>query len=201
MAIRAVVFDIGGVLEITPSTGWQRRWEDRLGFEAGWIDEQLHEVYRAGTIGTITLAEAEQRIASLLGLDGRQLVDLMNDLWAEYLGSLDVALARWFGALRPRYKTGLLSNSWVGAREREEERYAFGRLCDCIVYSHEERIEKPDPRFYEIVCRRLEVSPEEVVFLDDRRVNVTAARALGMSAVLFRGDTPEAIAELQSLLG
>ncbi len=30
MTIRAVVFDIGGVLEITPDTGWQVKWEERL---------------------------------------------------------------------------------------------------------------------------------------------------------------------------
>lgn len=27
MTIRAVVFDIGGVLEITPRTGWVEKWE------------------------------------------------------------------------------------------------------------------------------------------------------------------------------
>jgi hypothetical protein len=28
---RCVVLDIGGVLEITPATGWDRAWEERLG--------------------------------------------------------------------------------------------------------------------------------------------------------------------------
>jgi len=35
MAIRAVVFDIGGVLEITPDVGVGRRWEARLGLPTG----------------------------------------------------------------------------------------------------------------------------------------------------------------------
>ncbi len=30
MTIRAVVFDIGGVLEITPRTGWVEKWEARV---------------------------------------------------------------------------------------------------------------------------------------------------------------------------
>jgi hypothetical protein len=34
MAIRAVVFDIGGVLEITPDLGITRQWEIRLGLHA-----------------------------------------------------------------------------------------------------------------------------------------------------------------------
>jgi len=31
MAIEAVLFDIGGVLEETPRTGWEQRWADQLG--------------------------------------------------------------------------------------------------------------------------------------------------------------------------
>lgn len=200
MAIRAVVFDIGGVLQITPSTGWQSRWEEELGLESGGIDARLHAVYRAGTTGSITLAEAERRIATILKLDAQQLADVMNELWNEYLGSLDVALTNWFRALRPRYRTGILSNSWVGAREKEDERYGFGSLCDTLVYSHEEGLEKPEPRFYEIVCGRLGVTSAETVFVDDLRANVAAARALGMHVVLHRGETAETIAALEALL-
>ena len=41
MVIRAVVFDIGGVLEITPDLGVDRRWETRLGWPAGDINPKL----------------------------------------------------------------------------------------------------------------------------------------------------------------
>ncbi len=201
MALRAVIFDIGGVLEITPSTRWQERWESRLGLEAGKIDERLHDVYRAGSIGTITLAEAERRIARTLNLDAPDLDALMEELWTEYMGTLDVVLANYFRELRPRFKTGILSNSWVGAREKEQARYGFGSICDTIVYSHEEGIEKPDPRAYAIVCERLGVRPDEAVFVDDVKANLIAARALGMHVVHFQGDAAEAIAELKALLG
>lgn len=200
MAIRAVVFDIGGVLEITPSTRWQARWEASLGLDAGAIDTRLEDIYRAGTVGAISREEAEEGIRARLGLDGPQLTKLIADLWHEYLGTLDPVLTRWFGALRPRYRTGMLSNSWVGAREMEAARHGFGQLCDVIVYSHEEGLVKPAPRFYEIICQRLGVLPEETIFLDDAKANVSAARALGMLAVQHRGDTGETIAELEALL-
>jgi FMN phosphatase YigB (HAD superfamily) len=41
MAIRAVVFDIGGVLEITPDLGITRQWEIRLGLVAGELHERM----------------------------------------------------------------------------------------------------------------------------------------------------------------
>jgi putative hydrolase of the HAD superfamily len=201
MPLCAVVLDIGGVLEITPATGWQRRWEGQLGLEDGEIDGRLEDVYRAGTVGTMALAEAERRIAERLGLDAGQLAALMGDLWDEYLGTLDLPLARWFGALRPRFATGLLSNSWVGAREKEQARHGLGDLCDAIVYSHQEGIEKPDRGADELVCARLGVRPEEVVFLDDVRANVAAARACGMQGVLHRGDAAASITAIEALVG
>jgi putative hydrolase of the HAD superfamily len=123
----------------------------------------------------------------------------MADLWAEYLGTLNAELAAYFAGLRPRYKTAILSNSFVGAREKEQARYGFGDLCDLIVYSHEEGMQKPERRFYELACERLGVQPAEVVFLDDVEVCVAAARELGMHAILFR-DTAQAIADLQACL-
>lgn len=39
VAIRAVVFDIGGVLEITPDLGVSRQWETRLGLPAAEIEQ------------------------------------------------------------------------------------------------------------------------------------------------------------------
>lgn len=194
--IRGVLFDIGGVLETTPSTRWQARWEAELGLAPGTIDERLADVYRAGTTGAVTEAE-------IVATVHRELTDraeaLLGDLWAEYLGEADVRLQRYFAGLRPRYRTGILSNSWVGAREREHARYGYGDQCDVVVYSHEEGMVKPDPRFFELACERLGVAPPEVVFLDDVRGHVEAARALGMTAIHHVG-TDESLAALRAVL-
>ena len=200
MTIRAVIFDIGGVLEIDPATGWLERWAGRLGLS--WPDDmtaRLEPISRAGNIGTITLAQAQQQIAAALGLDAAQLARFMEDLWTEYLGTLNTELARYFGTLRPRYKTGILSNSFVGARERERDAYGFEDLCDVVVYSHEEGLEKSDPRFYRIAADRLGVRPDEAILVDDHEICVQGARDVGMAAVLFC-DNEQAIANLEAYL-
>ncbi len=43
MPIEAVIFDIGGVLEIDPVTGWPERWEARVGMNPG-VFERLMSV-------------------------------------------------------------------------------------------------------------------------------------------------------------
>lgn len=200
MPIQAVVFDVGGVLEITAPTGWVERWEARLGLEPGGLEERLGDVWEAGVMGTITLDELERRTGEILALDAPHVAALMQDIWDEYLGSLNVPLTAYFASLRPRYRTAILSNSFVGAREQEHERYQFGDLCDLIIYSHEVGIRKPEPRIFELACEQLGAQPAEMLFLDDIEANVEAARQLGIHAILFQ-TTEQAITAIEAALG
>lgn len=199
MAIRAVIFDIGGVLEFTPPTGWEQAWARYLGLPWPEVASRLEATWRAGTIGEIDLADVEQRTMAALDLTEAEIGQFMGDVWAEYLGSLNQELAGYFASLRPRYETGILSNSFVGARELECAAYGFDQLCDAIVYSHEEGMLKPDPRFYRIAADRLGVQPHEAVFLDNAQACVDGAVAVGMKAVTYVNNQ-QAIAELEAHL-
>jgi putative hydrolase of the HAD superfamily len=199
MAIRAVVFDIGGVLEITPDLGLTERWETRLRLPAGELNQRMHDVWAAGSIGTITEGDVHQAITDRLGLDGQQLAAFMADFWREYLGTANTQLIEYARQLRPRYRTGILSNSFVGAREREQAAYGFEDLVDEIVYSHEAGMSKPDPRIYALTCARLDVRAEETVFLDDTGRCVDGAREAGLHAIRYQ-DNAQAIEEIEKLL-
>jgi epoxide hydrolase-like predicted phosphatase len=199
MTIRAIVFDIGGVLEITPDLGVTQRWESRLGLAAGELDQRMLDAWRAGSIGTITLDDVHRALRDRLGLDERQLAGFMADLWREYLGTPNTELIDYVRRLRPRYRTGILSNSFVGAREREQQAYGFEDLVDEIVYSHEAGMSKPDRRIYALACARLDVRPQETVFLDDSRACVAGGQEAGLHAICYR-DNAQAIAEIDALL-
>jgi len=99
----------------------------------------------------------------------------------------------------PRYRTGILSNSFVGAREREQAAYGFEDLVDEIVYSHEAGMSNPDPRIYALVCARLGVHRQETVFLGDTERRVAGAREAGLYAVHYQSNA-QAIEEIERLL-
>jgi epoxide hydrolase-like predicted phosphatase len=199
MAIRAVVFDIGGVLEITPEMDFDRRWEARLGLPVGEIGRRLADIWLGGSVGTVTERMVHQAVGDRLGLAADQVDALLADMWEQYVGVGNDELIDYAGQLRPRYRTGVLSNSFVGAREREQDRYGFAELVDDIVYSHEVGMSKPDPRIYRLAARRLDVRPDEVVFVDDAEPNILGARAVGMHAIGFR-DNAQVIAELTAIV-
>jgi putative hydrolase of the HAD superfamily len=197
--IRAVIFDIGGVLEYTPPTGHAERWAAKLGLAPGELDRTMSDVWTAGSLGTVSEAEVHAALAERLRLSPGQVDEFMAGLWEEYVGTLNTELAGYFAALRPGYRTGILSNSFVGAREREQQLYGFEDMADVVVYSHEIGVRKPDPGAYLVACERLGVTPPEAVFLDDRQAAVDGARAVGMAAILFR-DNAQAIADLEAVL-
>jgi putative hydrolase of the HAD superfamily len=214
MTIRAVVFDIGGILEIVPEGGdptrrfpnMIARWEERLGMSPGELDtrlsamdERLSATGKDGAVGTCTEEEwlAELRLAT--GMDDTQTGAFMREFWDVYMGESNPELIEYFKGLRPRYRTALLSNSFVGARREEEARFGFAAMTDLIVYSHEEGMSKPDTRIYERTWQRLGVQPDELIFLDDVEPNILAARECGIHAILFH-DNARAIAEIEARL-
>lgn len=128
----------------------------------------------------------------------RQPDALAKDFWRWYVGTLDRPLFDWFAAQRAHRRTGILSNSGPGARERERH-HGFEDVTDDLVYSHEVALMKPDPRVYALTAERLGVRPGEVLFLDDVDANVTAARAAGWHAVLHT-STPDSMAAMEQVL-
>lgn len=207
MAIRVVMFDIGGILEVIPEGGdpatrfpaLDDEWNTRLNLPPGHVTQSFEAVAADGAYGRCTYDEWRQRFQTSTGMSQADFDAYMVAFWDIYMGNPNDELIAWFQALRPRYRTAILSNSFVGAREHEEERYGFTSMVDVAIYSHEEGVHKPDPRIYAIAIERLGVAPGEIVFLDDRPENVDAARVAGIQAVLFT-STAQAIADIEALL-
>lgn len=199
MSIRGIVFDIGGVLEYTDPMTFDDQWEKELGLEKGALLNRMVETWRGGSIGTVTLDQVHQKLLDTFGMNPTQLHTYMETMWSAYLGTLNQELYDYFKSLRPKYQTAMLSNSFVGAREREETAYKFSDICDFIIYSHEVGLQKPDPAIYALTCERLGLPPQEVIFLDDREVLIEAAKACGLHGVVFR-DNAQAIGEIEAIL-
>ncbi len=205
MSVRAVVFDLGGVLERVDDDAWPevwiRRWEARAGLPAGRFGAGLaaHEPEGSVVVGAVSEARLRARYADALGLDEHHTDVMMAEMWEAYCGELDEPLRDFAVSLRPTYLTAILSNSADGARREEQRRFGVEQLVDEIVYSHEVGLAKPDPRIYRLTEQRLGVPAEEIVFIDDVIQHVEAARLLGWTAVHHR-DTDETIAAVTALL-
>ncbi len=200
MAVKAVVFDIGGVLERVADESWLGTWRHR-GMSDAELDAALAEIDPDGLIPVGRMSEDEylDRYANALGLAPDRIPDFAVALWDWYCGELDQQMCDFAASLRPRYRTAILSNSSDGARREEQARWGFEELVDVVIYSHEVGLAKPDPLIYQLACDRLEVAPAEMVLVDDVPIIVASAAKFGIRAVLHRaaGST---IALVESLL-
>lgn len=84
------------------------------------------------------------------------------------------------------YQIAILSNDSKDMALSKRKKYNFDELFDDVIFSCELGIKKPDFEIYRIASNRLNTSPEQVVFIDDRLENIEAARKTGMYSILFR---------------
>ncbi len=184
MTIRATIWDLGGVLLRRKGFARREQLAARLGYTRVELEE-LVAVHRWANVHT----------ALNLSLDE------MPAFKAAYWGDtrLDRALVDYIRALRPRYRTALLSNAWPGARTLLTERWQIADAFDHIIISAEIELRKPDPLIYHLALARLDVAPNEAVFLDDDEKNVQGARDIGLCVIHFQ-NPEQALVELQQLV-
>lgn len=201
MSKKAVIFDIVDVLVCYTGEDPMNKWDDLLGFQKGGIFSSLEKSGLAtdASTGKFTEQELWRRIGQHLGLNEQMMYQFVHDLWSG--GKLNEGLAKFLNDLHPFYKTATLSNDWPGARQQNNRRYSLDKtlIVDVMIYSSEEGMEKPEPRFFHLACHRLGVQPEEVIFLDDKEENVEASISVGMSGIVFK-STEQAIADIQKCL-
>lgn len=84
--------------------------------------------------------------------------------------------------------TNWSAETWpVGVKAHPRLATSFG----VTVVSGQERLLKPDPRIFALLCQRAGCAPGDCLFIDDSPTNVAGAQGAGMDAVLFTG--PEAL--------
>ena len=196
--IKAVIFDVGGVLIRTADHSSRRAWERRLGL-AEWESEQIvfdSEMGQMAQRGEIETAELWSWIGRHLNLDDPTLQAFQAGFWAGDV--LDTELVTFIRQLRPQYQTAIISNATNTLRQMLTTKYPIADAFDLIVVSGEEKVMKPDPAIYERTLERLGRRPEEAVFVDDFAHNIAAAEQVGMATIHFRPDTnvPEELKRL-----
>ncbi len=82
-------------------------------------------------------------------------------------------------------KLAILSNDSAEMFAKKKELFGFAALFDDMIVSSEHGCIKPHPEIYHIALRRMQVRPQEAVFIDDRSENLLVAEKLGMRTVLY----------------
>jgi epoxide hydrolase-like predicted phosphatase len=198
-AVRAVVWDLGGV--ILRTMDWSRRsaWEDRLGLPRMQLTRLVFEsdASRRATLGQATDEDVWASVAAALSLDPPTAQQLRHDYFAD--DRVDARLMDFIRKLRSRVQVGMITNAWPDVRGYLEDVFRIADAFDPLIVSAEVGLAKPDPRIYQVMLERLGLEPAQAVFVDDFEDNVAGARWVGMQAVHFT-SAPQAMAAVRALL-
>ncbi len=198
MTICAVYFDLGGVIVRTGDREPRTTLAERLGITYEELAKAVFENESSlrASLGVVSPQEHWADVIQRLGLPPSEADSVRQEFFAG--DSLDLDLINFIRSLRPKYRTGLLSNAWSDMREYLVSQ-KIDDAFDQLIISAEVGIMKPDARIYQFALEKLGVAPAEAVFVDDFTVNIEGARAVGMYAIQF--TRPEqTLEELKQLL-
>jgi epoxide hydrolase-like predicted phosphatase len=198
VTIRAVFFDLGGVIVRTEFQAPRQHLAERLGLEYDGLVKAVFDSETGLKASTGLISEEEHWAAVMRRL--RRPASETQMVRDEFFAGdvIDTHLLDFLRGARKKVKVGLISNAWSGLRPYIVSR-KFEDVFDDMVISAEVGVMKPDARIFQIALERLGAVPSESVLVDDFQENVEGARAVGMQAIHFK-QPDQALDELKRLL-
>ena len=180
--IKFVYFDIGGVL-VNHMAALERVAED-LGVDEGLVKQVFSENADRLDREEISWGEFEKTLMEKLGTDKSLEADLA-EFFVENFEKVESS-HRLIGELEGRFEIGILSNVAREIFDLIEKKEKIPMMdYKAVIKSGEWKVIKPEEEIYQIGEVKAGFAGEEILFIDDKRVNVEEARALGWQAVQF----------------
>ena len=198
MTIKAVFFDLGGVIVRTEFQAPRQQLADRLGMD---YDDLSKVVFDSNSSLRASMGEipADDHWASVMQRLKRPASEISLIREEFFAGDIvDRTLVEYIRALRGKYKTGLISNAWSDLRNfvvREK----FDDVFDRMIISAEVGAVKPEPKIFQIALEQFGMKPREAVFVDDFYINIEGCEKVGIKGIHFR-DVESTLKQLKQLL-
>ena len=184
--IRGVILDYGEVICLRPAETKIKRLADALQLAPADFLIRYHKNRSSYDQGVTSAADYWQDVAGAAAHIApcllAQLREWDVDLWSE----LDPVMIRWIEKLQDAgYKTALLSNMHADMASHVRQAFKWIARLNVPILSCELKIVKPSAEIYTRSLEKLGLAPQEAIFIDDRIVNVEAARKVGLNTVHF----------------
>src|ERR1043165_4264819 len=198
MTIKAVFFDLGGVIVRTEFQAPRQQLADRLGMDYDDLNKVVFdsETSIQATLGEISSEEHWTAVLKRLRRPASERAIIRDEFFAGDI--VDRTLLDYIRSLRAKYKTGLISNAWGDLRDFIV-RQKFDDAFDKLIISAEVGAAKPEAKIFQIALEQFGVSPKEAIFVDDFKINIEGCEKVGIKGVLFK-DLDTTLRQLRKLL-
>ena len=187
--IKAVVFDFGGVIELYEGGKFVQSIAEYIGVPyADFRDEYFRYNYLAN-VENMPWEEMVLKVVSIFNKDKAKEEGIKEIVREKSENrNLNTELVSYFPKLKKLgLKTGIFSNSNSILRERLKE-YGLLELADVLVISGEIGHQKHHKEAFQVLLEKLQLRPEEVIFIDDTPRSLEKADEIGYIPILFKGN-------------
>jgi len=176
--IKVIAFDYADVIALGPMSKWVR--ENLVPGEPRWVKYKAHTP--KWDRGEMTLNEVYDLIAEITGME-------THKVWDNFFENLEPEpeVIKIIKKLRENYKVFLFSNFHYDLMHKLLDKQGIKNLFDELIISAEHKFLKPEPEFYNILIKKSGVSPSEILFTDDRIINIEGAQGMGINTIHFKG--------------
>ena len=193
--IKAIIFDMGGVIVDLDIEGCKRAFKEYLGYYR--IDELIDPCHQKGIYGDLEegkISGDEFRRIVLQDSDPGALAENVDKAMWHILTGISPYKVEMLKRLSESYDLYLLSNNNPVCLPRAKAIFEgagipLEKIFRKCFYSFEMKALKPSETFYKAVVREIGIPAEQMFFIDDSQKNVDGAIAAGLPAVYYEPGT------------
>ena len=186
--IKNIIFDLGGVvLDIDESIVYKEL--EKMGISTSELarSKDFMEIMSKFDTGIYTAPTFRKKCKELLGLE-KMTDQKFDSIWNAMLLDIPRERVEAIEKIKKHYKIFLMSNTneihydlYVRDLQLRFGYNEFDELFNKSYFSFAEHLEKPDPRFFELILDHEQLLPEETLFIDDTAANIKVAKSLGIN--------------------
>jgi putative hydrolase of the HAD superfamily len=184
--IHGLILDYGEVLCHRPAPEKIKRLADALRLDPETFAARYEKgrgAYDRGDVSSGDYWSAVSEGSVALDYD---LIDQLRRWDVEMWSDVDSDMTEWLGRVQASgLKTAVLSNMHPDMATYARRTFTWLSAFDSLTLSCEVRLIKPERAIYERCLKSVALRPEQALFIDDREVNVLAAREAGLRALRF----------------
>ena len=199
--IKAIIFDMGGVLVDLDIEDCKKAFKERLGYYD--IDEIIDACHQKGIYGDLEegiLSADDFRSLVLAGSRPDAVAEDVDEAMSHILVGIEPYKAEMLKRLSEKYELYMLSNNnpicvRYSRKMFEDAGIPLENIFRKCYFSYEMKALKPSETFYRNVVSDIGLPAEQMLFIDDSMKNVEGSVAAGLPAVFYQPGT-----DLEALL-
>lgn len=194
--IKAVIFDVGGVLAIgkpvkginaVRKQGVHETIAKKLKISLDQYFDSIDTAYAKSIEGKISRQELLKYIAEHFQISQKKVETLYKKAYRKMFKQNKQLFKQAFKLKKQGYIVGILSDQWHLSGEALMPKRLYKNFKPYIV-SCDVGMRKPNPKIYKSLLKKLKLKPSEVLFIDNQEWNLKPARKLGIKTILFKNN-------------